>query len=82
VNVLFKQFAAWGRQTLVPFVYYFFRTQRHRIRIRDTQARRSLYLLGFSRALSRYGDSRIGILIRETLKPLADANSESFPSDG
>jgi 5-methylcytosine-specific restriction endonuclease McrA len=71
-----------GRQTLVPFVYYFFNTNKHRIPHSEIpHARASLYLLGLSRALSRYGDSRIGRLIRETLKPLSDADDESFPRD-
>jgi Protein of unknown function DUF262 len=72
-----------GRQTLVPFVYYFFHTKKHRIPHSEIpKARRSLYLLGFSRALSRYGDSRISKIIRETLEPLAVAGNESFPSGG
>jgi hypothetical protein len=72
-----------GQQTLVPFVYYFFHTKKHRIpHSQIPEARRSLYLLGFSRALSRYGDSRIGKLIRETLKPLTDMGNECFPSGG
>jgi len=72
-----------GRQTLVPFVYYFFHTKKHRISHTEIpNARRSVYLLGFARALSRYGDSRIGNLIRERFKPLVDAGNESFPVHG
>jgi 5-methylcytosine-specific restriction endonuclease McrA len=71
-----------GRQTFVPFVYYFFNTKKHRIPHSEIpRARTSLYLLGLSRALSRYGDSRIGRVIRETFRPLAAAEDESFPSD-
>lgn len=71
-----------GRQTFVPFVYYFFHTKNHRISHSEIPAaRRTLYLLGFSRALSRYGDSRIGQVIRDSLQPLAADHDEHFPAD-
>lgn len=69
-----------GRTVLVPFVYYFFYTKKHRVPNPEIpRARRALYWLGFSRALSRYGDSRAGALIRDALKPLAEGGDESFP---
>ncbi|MBA3572367.1 MAG: DUF262 domain-containing protein [Pyrinomonadaceae bacterium] len=71
-----------GRQVFVPFVYYFFHTKNHRIPLSEIpSARRSLYLLGLSRALSRYGDSRIGQVIRDSFQPLAADHDEHFPAD-
>jgi hypothetical protein len=71
-----------GRQTFVPFVYYFFHTKNHRIPHSEIPpARRTLYLLGLSRALSRYGDSRIGQVIRDSFQPLVGDHDEHFPAD-
>jgi hypothetical protein len=64
-----------GRAALVPFVYYFFHQEKHRIPNAEIpRARRALYFFGFSRAFSRYGDSRAGAFIRDELKPLASAS--------
>jgi 5-methylcytosine-specific restriction endonuclease McrA len=71
-----------GQTTLVPFVYYFFHTKNHRIPNSSIpRARQALYLFGFSRCFSRYGDSRVGAFIRDALKPLVDVGDESFPVD-
>jgi hypothetical protein len=68
-----------GQSTLVPIVYYFFRLDRHRVSNAEMgRLRLGFFLLAFSGALSRYGDSRINKLIRE-LKPLADNGDVTFP---
>lgn len=72
-----------GSSTLVPLVYYFFRLDKHRIPDAEVpKARRGLYLLAFSGALSRYAESRIGLLVRRDLKPSADSGSLEFPEAG
>src|SRR5262249_49581126 len=42
---------------------------------------KALYWFGFSRAFSRYGDSRAGAFIRDSLQPLASNGDNRFPSD-
>jgi len=69
-----------GSSTMVPFVYYLFHTKNHEIRNDQiANARKALYLFGFSRPFSRYADSRLGAFIRDELRPLADKGDETFP---
>lgn len=69
-----------GVNTLVPFVYYTFHTNRHQIRNDQIDNLRSaLYLFAFSRPFSRYADSRIGAFIRSELRPLLSQGNEEFP---
>jgi hypothetical protein len=69
-----------GLQTLVPFVYYIFRLEKHRIPDRELEkVRMAFFLLAFSGVLSRYGESRIGALVRRELKPQADQGDDTFP---
>lgn len=69
-----------GSSTMVPFVYYLFHTKNHEIRNDQiVNARKALYLFGFSRPFSRYADSRLGAFIRDELRPLAKKRDETFP---
>lgn len=69
-----------GVNTLVPFVYYAFHTQRHEIRNDQIDnVRTALYLFAFARPFSRYADSRIGAFIRSELRPLLSQGEEEFP---
>jgi len=69
-----------GSSTMVPFVYYLFNTKNHEIRNDQiANARKALYLFGFSRPFSRYADSRLGAFIRDELRPLAKKGDETFP---
>jgi hypothetical protein len=69
-----------GSSTMVPFVYYLFHTKNHEIRNDQiVNARKALYLFGFSRPFSRYADSRLGAFIRDELRPLAKKDDETFP---
>jgi len=69
-----------GSSTMVPFVYYLFHTKKHEIRNDQIlNARKALYLFGFSRPFSRYADSRLGAFIRDELRPLAKKGDETFP---
>jgi len=69
-----------GSSTMVPFVYYLFNTKNHEIRNDQiVNARKALYLFGFSRPFSRYADSRLGAFIRDELRPLARKGDETFP---
>jgi 5-methylcytosine-specific restriction endonuclease McrA len=68
-----------GQSTLVPMVYYFFRLDHHRVPNAEMgRLRLGFFLLAFTGAVSRYGDSRINRLIHE-LKPLADNRDTTFP---
>jgi hypothetical protein len=65
---------------LVPFVYYFFRTQRRRMPDAEVKdARKALYLLSFTGVLCRYAHSRLGKLIREALGPRIEEGATAFP---
>jgi len=65
---------------MVPFVYYLFNTKNHEIRNDQiVNARKALYLFGFSRPFSRYADSRLGAFIRDELRPLVKKGDETFP---
>jgi len=69
-----------GSSTMVPFVYYLFNTKNHEIRNDQiVDARKALYLFGFSRPFSRYADSRLGAFIRDELRALAKKDDETFP---
>ncbi len=69
-----------GSSTMVPFVYYLFNTKNHEIRNDQiVNARKALYLFGFSRPFSRYADSRLGAFIRDELRPLVKKDDETFP---
>ena len=69
-----------GSSTMVPFVYYLFNTKNHEIRNDQiVNARKALYLFGFSRPFSRYADSRLGAFIRDELRPLVKKGDETFP---
>jgi hypothetical protein len=69
-----------GTSTLVPFVYYLFRTKNHEIP--DSQisnAKKALYLLGLARPFRRWGESRLGAFIRADLQPLGVMSDHRFP---
>lgn len=69
-----------GNATLIPFVYYLFHQKK--IQVPNSQIeriRKSFYLLGFTHPFSRYADSRLGAFIRDELKPLRQAKTETFP---
>lgn len=69
-----------GYYNLVPFVYYLFHTQDHQAPNSEIEKmRKAAYLFGFTKPFSRYADSRLGGLIREELKPLAEKKDEKFP---
>ncbi len=69
-----------GQATLVPFVYYLFRTPNHEVPNGQLQAvRKALYLFAFARPYSRYADSRLWKFIRQELKVLADNKDYHFP---
>ena len=69
-----------GFNNLIPFVYYVFHTKNHQIpNSKIVNARKSLFLLGFTTPFSRYADSRLAKYIREELKPLRDDNNGDFP---
>ena len=69
-----------GPNTLVPFVYYLFHTKNHQVpNDQISRVRKALYLFGFAKPFSRYGDSRIWAFIRDELKPLVEDNDETFP---
>jgi len=69
-----------GLNTMVPFVYYFFHTENHGIRNDQiASVRKALYLFGFAKPFSRYGESRVGAFIRDELRPLQRKGDETFP---
>jgi len=69
-----------GSNTLVPLVYYLFHTKKHQVPNAEiSRVRKALYLFGFAKPFSRYGDSRVWAFIRDELKPLVDNNDETFP---
>lgn len=71
-----------GSYTMVPLVYYLFHTKNHDLRNDQVvNARKALYLFGFTRPFSRYADSRLGAFIRYELRSLASKNDETFPLD-
>lgn len=69
-----------GSNTLVPFVYYLFHTKKHQVpNDQISRVRKALYLFGFAKPFSRYGDSRVWAFIRDELIPLVENNDETFP---
>jgi len=69
-----------GSNTLVPLVYYLFHTRNHQVpNDQIARVRKALYLFGFAKPFSRYGDSRVWGFIRDELKPLAEGGNETFP---
>ena len=69
-----------GPNTLVPLVYYLFHTKNHQVpNDQMSRVRKALYLFGFAKPFSRYGDSRVWAFIRDELKPLVENNDETFP---
>jgi uncharacterized protein with ParB-like and HNH nuclease domain len=71
-----------GSNTLVPLVYYLFNTNKHQVPNNQiSRVRKAMYLFGFTKPFSRYGDSRVWAFIRDELKPLIDNNDETFPLD-
>lgn len=71
-----------GQNTLVPFVYYLFHTPNHQMPAGSlVDARKALFLFGFTGEFSRYGDSRLAKFIRRELKPLLVGGDYSFPYD-
>jgi 5-methylcytosine-specific restriction endonuclease McrA len=72
-----------GSATLIPLVYYLFRTRRHQVpNSQITNVRKAVYLFGFTMPFSRYADSRLGRFIRDELKPLAPEGDDPFPFPG
>jgi hypothetical protein len=71
-----------GSSTLVPLVYYLFRSKNHQVRNDQTEnVRQSLLLFALARPFSRYSDSRLGAYIRSDLKPAFEAGDGDFPYD-
>ena len=69
-----------GSNTLVPIVYYLFYTRNHQVpNDQVSRVRQALYLFGFAKPFSRYGDSRVWAFIRDALKPLVEKNNATFP---
>ncbi|MFO7997181.1 MAG: HNH endonuclease domain-containing protein, partial [Dehalococcoidia bacterium] len=69
-----------GSNTLVPLVYYLFHTKKHQVpNDQISRVRKALYLFGFAKPFSRYGDSRVWAFIRDELVPLVDNNDATFP---
>jgi len=69
-----------GYYNLVPFVYYLFHTSGHMVPDSEIgKVRKTVYLFGFTSPFSRYADSRLGAIIRDVFKPLAEEENERFP---
>lgn len=69
-----------GYNTLIPLVYYLYHTHKHEINHGQiANARKAIYLFGFAKPFSRYGESRLWKFIKDELKPLADKKDEAFP---
>ena len=69
-----------GLNTLVPFVYYLFYTNKHQIRNDQlAKVKKGVYLFSLSKPFSRWGDSRLQKFIKTELKPLLDDGDERFP---
>lgn len=66
--------------TLVPLVYYVFHLPRHDVpNAQVERLRTGTYLLGLATPFSRYAESRVGAVVRQTFRPLAEANDHEFP---
>ena len=69
-----------GYLNLIPIVYFLSNTHNNLVpNSQISNLKKALYVFGFTRPFSRYGDSRIAKFIREELKPLADTNNYTFP---
>ncbi|MGZ5473784.1 MAG: GmrSD restriction endonuclease domain-containing protein [Thermoanaerobaculia bacterium] len=69
-----------GLNNLVPLVYYLSWIANHDVPNSERlNVRRAVFLLGFTRAFSRYGDSRLGTFIKTELQPLAEQKDTRFP---
>jgi uncharacterized protein with ParB-like and HNH nuclease domain len=69
-----------GNLNLIPFVYYLSNTKDNLVPNSEAhKIKMALYLFGFTRPFSRYGDNRIGKFIKEELKPLAEKQDDGFP---
>lgn len=65
---------------MIPFVYYLFHTKNHQVRNDQIAAvRKALYLTGFAKPFSRYGESRVWAFIKDELRPLVENHDETFP---
>jgi len=72
-----------GYYNLVPFVYYLFNGQGHQVPNSEVErVRKAVYLFGFTSPFSRYADSRLGAIIREEFRPLAQKHDNRFPLKG
>jgi hypothetical protein len=87
-TVDFVQAACWcqsssllgGSSTLIPFVYYLFYAKNHEVpNDQVVNVRKALYLFGFARPFSRWGESRLGSFIRNELRPLVSKGASGFP---
>jgi hypothetical protein len=71
-----------GSNTLIPLVYYLFYANKHEIpNDQIANARKALYMIGFARPFSRWGESRLGAFIRAELLPLRQRGEQTFPFD-
>jgi hypothetical protein len=69
-----------GYYNLVPFVYYLFHAPGHQVPNSEIEkVRKAVYLFGSTSPFSRYADSRLGAIIREEFKPLAEEKDKRFP---
>ena len=69
-----------GNANLIPFVYYFFRTQTTSLPDSEVaRFRKALFLFGFARPFSRYADSRLGRFIRDDLATVRIGENVRFP---
>lgn len=69
--------------TLVPFVYYLFRAEEHKMpEAAVADARKALYLFSFTGVFSRYAHSRLRKFIKQELGPCIEEGKKSFPLKG
>jgi len=69
-----------GYLNLIPFVYYLSNTPDNLVPNGEfNNVKKALYIFGFTRPFSRYGDSRLNKFINQVLKPLSDKNNFNFP---
>ena len=72
-----------GNLNLIPFVYYLANSPNNLVPNSElSKVKKALYVFGFTRPFSRYADSRIGVFVREELKPLAEMKDPTFPLVG
>lgn len=69
-----------GYLNLIPIVYYLSYTPDNLVPNSEiVNLKKAIYIFGFTRPFSRYGDSRIGKFTREELNPLKRKNDYKFP---